>query len=110
MRLESREFLELVQTLPQLTYVFVALGSDTRNIEAAVRLRELCQRRGLHPYILAVVQDPFKTVALTSVTDYRGTAGVGLIQETHTTFIFWAHGICCTPRATSSTPGWKRRR
>ena len=39
MRLESREFLELVQTLPQLTYVFVALGSDTRNIEAAVRLR-----------------------------------------------------------------------
>ena len=27
MRLESREFLELVQTLPQLTYVFVALGS-----------------------------------------------------------------------------------
>ena len=32
--------LELVQTLPQLTYVFVALGSDTRNIEAAVRLRE----------------------------------------------------------------------
>ena len=73
MRLESREFLELVQTLPQLTYVFVALGSDTRNIEAAVRLRELCQRRGLHPYILAVVQDPFKTVALTSVTDYRGT-------------------------------------
>lgn len=38
MRLESREFLELVQTLPQLTYVFVALGSDTRNIEAAVRL------------------------------------------------------------------------
>ena len=72
MRLESREFLELVQTLPQLTYVFVALGSDTRNIEA-VRLRELCQRRGLHPYILAVVQDPFKTVALTSVTDYRGT-------------------------------------
>ena len=38
-----------------------------------MRLRELCQRRGLHPYILAVVQDPFKTVALTSVTDYRGT-------------------------------------
>lgn len=101
MRLESREFLELVQTLPQLTYVFVALGSDTRNIEAAVRLRELCQRRGLHPYILAVVQDPFKTVALTSVTDYRGTP-----YDLH----FLAHGICCTPRATSSTPGWKQRR
>ena len=100
MRLESREFLELVQTLPQLTYVFVALGSDTRNIEAAVRLRELCQRRGLHPYILAVVTPSRRWLSPPSPT-----TGVP-----HTTFIFWAHGICCTPRATSSTPGWKRRR
>ncbi len=101
MRLESREFLELVQTLPAADVCVCGAGQRHPNIEAAVRLRELCQRRGLHPYILAVVQDPFKTVALTSVTDYRGT---------HTTCIFWAHGICCTPRATSSTPGWKRRR
>lgn len=102
MRLESREFLELVQTLPQLTYVFVALGSDTPEHRGGGAAAGSCaSARGLHPYILAVVQDPFKTVALTSVTDYRGT---------HTTCIFWAHGICCTPRATSSTPGWKRRR
>lgn len=50
-------------------------GYDLRltAVDARPNARELCQRRGLHPYILAVVQDPFKTVALTSVTDYRGT-------------------------------------
>ena len=106
MRLESREFLELVQTLPQLTYVFVALGSDTRNIEAAVRLGGGCQRRGLPSrWSTRIFWRWGRTPSRRWLSPPSPTTGVP-----HTTFIFWAHGICCTPRATSSTPGWKQRR
>lgn len=53
----SRQCLELLERMESITYIFVSLGSDSRNIAAAIRLRELCERLGLHPYIQAVVYD-----------------------------------------------------
>lgn len=66
------EFDALLEQLPQITYVFVALGSDERNISAAVKLRTLLARRGDHPEIQTIVHSSDKKEALEGIVNFKG--------------------------------------
>ncbi len=70
----SKRCLELLERMEYITYIFVSLGSDTQNITAAVRLREICERLGFHPRIQAVVYDSCRADALRTAASQRGTA------------------------------------
>lgn len=70
----SKQCLELLERMKQITYIFVSLGSDTQNIAAAVRLRELCERLGCHPCIQAVVYDGYRADVLRTAASRGGTA------------------------------------
>lgn len=67
-------FDELVTALPQPTYVFIALGTDEKNIATAVKLRSLFARQGYSPRIQAVVFNSEKKEALTGIANYRKQA------------------------------------
>ena len=54
---KSEAFSQSVLALKKATYVFVALGDDEKNIEAAVDLRMLLKRKGDSPIIHAVVKN-----------------------------------------------------
>ena len=68
---ETTAFVQKVLALCP-TYVFVSLGNDERNIAVAVRLRELCERAGCHPYIHAIVYNSDKKAALDGITNFKG--------------------------------------
>ena len=70
--IDTIRFQQEFRELRQVSYVFVALGSDTDNIKAAVTMRMLSERSGFHPHIQAIVYASHKKVALEKVTDYRG--------------------------------------
>lgn len=57
---DTVSFNELIQSLPEITYVFVALGNDEKNISTAVKLRMLFERMGYNPEIQAVVYNSEK--------------------------------------------------
>ena len=68
----AASFDDVLLSLPRTTYAFVALGSDERNVAAAVKLRKLFEREGYAPVIQAVVNNSDKKASLTGVTNYRG--------------------------------------
>lgn len=68
---ESASFAGQIGKLVQTTYVLVALGSDERNINTAIRLRMYFERIGLHPVIQAIVYDPHQRKALQGIKNYR---------------------------------------
>jgi len=70
----SLQCLRLLGQMEQITYIFVSLGSDTQNVAAAIKLREICEQLGFHPYIQAVVYDRYKTDALHTAVSRSGTA------------------------------------
>ena len=84
---ETNEFWEVLKTLPQVTYVYVALGNDEMNIRTAVKLRSWFKREGIHPQIDALVQDTEKKKALQGVTNYSN-------QEYHINFIGDIESTC----------------
>lgn len=57
MDVETAAFDRLLERLPRTTYAFVALGSDEKNIAAAMKLRMLFLRMGYKPVIQTVVYD-----------------------------------------------------
>ncbi len=61
-----------LESLPAISYVFISLGSDERNLSAAVKLRTLFERRGCHPVIQAVISVPEKKEALYGVCNFKG--------------------------------------
>lgn len=65
-------FDELVKQLPRITYVFVALGSDEKNISTAVKLRTIFERLGYSPEIQAVIYNSDKRNALTDIGNFKG--------------------------------------
>ncbi len=69
---ESAEFDKRFALLPQATYVFVSLGTDEKNISAAVKIRTLCERLGYNPQIQAIVYNSEKKNALTGITNFKG--------------------------------------
>ena len=68
----TRRFQKEFEAIEHVTYIFVATGSDTSNIETAINMRMLSERKGIHPHIQAIVYAPHKKAALEKVTDYRG--------------------------------------
>ena len=60
----TEEFIKMVEKIPELTYVFISLGSDSLNITTAKLVRRICERRGQHPLIQAVVYDSDNTEIL----------------------------------------------
>lgn len=67
----SSRFQTLLEGLPPVTYVFVALGNDEANIAAAAHLRSLLEGMGLHPAIQTVVYDSQMKNALQGVRNYK---------------------------------------
>ncbi len=69
---ETAAFTREINQLKKATYVFVSLGDDDRNIRAAVNLRMLFERMGIHPMIQAVLTNSQQKKALTGIRNYRG--------------------------------------
>lgn len=69
---DSRSFIEKIRAIPDVTYVFVALGSDEKNIKTAVDLRMTFERMNIKPIIQAVVHNTGLAKSLNSITNYRG--------------------------------------
>ncbi len=68
---ETKSFDDTVAALPRITYVFVALGNDEKNIAAAVKLRTIFARLGYSPRIHSVVHNTEKKEALRGVTNFK---------------------------------------
>ena len=68
---DTKSFDDCIADLPATTYVFVALGSDEKNIQTAVKLRSILLRRGSEPVIQAVVCNSEKNQALNGVTNFK---------------------------------------
>lgn len=69
---ETSVFLREMQHIKAVTCVFVDIGSDEKNIRAAMQVRSALQKRKLHPRIMAVVKDAEKKRALEGIKNYSG--------------------------------------
>ena len=69
---ESYEFAEAILALPQITEVFIALGSSDAAIRAAMRVRTLAERKHCHPLIRAIVRDSNICKVLRGSYNFRG--------------------------------------
>jgi len=70
--IDSCEFREILDRISKVSYVFVALGEDKKNIRIASELRTYFEKRSLRPIIDAVVFDPNKVNALQGLRNYSG--------------------------------------
>lgn len=71
---ELQEFWEKLKDLPRVTYAFVALGDDEKNIRTAIKLRSWFTKGGMNPQIDTVVWDTDKVNALDGITNHSGQA------------------------------------
>lgn len=69
----STRYQQIVENLPAVTYAFISLGEDSRNIQAAVGLREMCERNGWKPYIQAAASGSEQANSLEGISNFRGT-------------------------------------
>ena len=74
MDVESKPFFDGIAQISDATYVFVALGSDERNVRTAVALRTYFERMGVSPIIQSVVYDSQKKQMLKDVKNYKEQA------------------------------------
>lgn len=83
----SIDFEETLQKLPRITHVFVALGSDVKNLQTSVRVREFCERQGQKPVIQAIIQDPRKVRSLSRIVNFKGVPyGIDFIGDLDTCY------------------------
>lgn len=68
----TKTFADKISKLTDVTYVFVSLGSDEKNIRAAVNLRMLFERMKNEPTIQAVVNNSDEKKALDGITNFKG--------------------------------------
>ena len=68
----TKIFLDMTDQIKPVTYVFIALGDDEKNIQLAVKLRTWLLKRGENPRIDAVVKNADKKFALEDVGNYSG--------------------------------------
>ncbi len=61
---QRQEFYDKARSLNDTTCVFVCLGDDEKNIEAAIRIRIMFEQIHIHPTIYAVVYHPLKSEML----------------------------------------------
>lgn len=84
---DTDAFDRVLKELPPATYVFIALGSDEKNISTAMKLRTLLLQWGLMPRIQAVVEDSEKRSALSDIANYKGQKyDIGFIGDIKTSF------------------------
>jgi len=67
----TETFFDTLRALPPVTYAFVALGDDERNISTALSLRTLFASLGYSSAIQAVVYNSDKKEALTGITNFK---------------------------------------
>lgn len=68
----TENFLDEISKLKNTTYVFIAVGSGETNIKAAMKLRIMFERIGIHPVIEAVSDSDEMNVAMTHNLEYMG--------------------------------------
>ncbi|MBR4863205.1 MAG: hypothetical protein IKU07_01410 [Oscillospiraceae bacterium] len=69
---KSAEFVRRIQALEDATYVVVALGADSANIDTAVDLRTYFAQVDCTPVINAIVHNSHQKTVLTGIKNYRG--------------------------------------
>jgi len=69
---ETITFLNEIQQLTHITYVFVDIGSDEKNIKTAIKLRSLLQKKELKPRIQTVITNSDRKNALEGITNHSG--------------------------------------
>lgn len=70
----TQEFAEKIAKIQDATYVFISLGSDEANIQAATNLRMRFERVGAKPVIHAVISSQEAKEALRTVRNSAGQA------------------------------------
>ena len=84
---QSITFAEAIHKITDTSYVFVALGNDDTNINAAVQLRMHFERMKIHPVIQAVVYNSQQKKALEGIQNYRGQAyDIAFIGDVESSF------------------------
>ena len=68
----SERCIQIIKELPSVSYVFVALGNDQKNVECAVSIRERCERMNRHPKIKAIVFNDNVANVLSNAVNFRG--------------------------------------
>lgn len=71
---DTKNFDNIIDTLPKTTYVFVAMGNDEKNISISLKLRTLFLRKGIKPVIQTVVYNTEKKEALTNIVNFKNEA------------------------------------
>ncbi len=69
---DTKIFADAISQISDATYVFVALGSEEKNIQVAADLRMHFERMGIKPYIQAVVGSNSVKEALSDVKNHAG--------------------------------------
>lgn len=69
--IDTADFDDILNALPETTYAFVALGNDEKNVEVSMKLRSLLLRRGNHAAIEAVVYDSEKAESLRQISNFK---------------------------------------
>lgn len=69
---ETITFLKEIQRIPDITYIFVDVGNDEKNIKTAIKLRSLLQKKKITPRIQAVVSNTERKNALDGITNHSG--------------------------------------
>lgn len=72
--IDSQEFIDILETLPQITYVAVCLGDDEKNLEMAVKMRSLCKRFGAFPFIQAIRYNLGENEDFSQAKNFKGQA------------------------------------
>ena len=71
-RIDSPAFEEEIESMKEITYVFVDIGDDEENIGAAVKLRSLLAKKGKDSRIQAVVYNSDRKKALEGARNHSG--------------------------------------
>lgn len=71
---QTKAFADAIKNISDATYVFVALGTDDANINAAVDLRMYFERLHIHPVIQTVVYNVQQKKALEGIKNFKGQA------------------------------------
>ena len=72
--IDSQEFIDILKTLPEVTYVAVCLGDDEKNLEMAVKMRSLCKRMGAMPFIQAIRYNLGENEDFSQAKNFKGQA------------------------------------
>ena len=68
---DTIEFTKTIHNMHDMTYVFVAMGTDEDNIRTAIRMRILAQQAHANPAIQAIVYNSDKKKALAGITNFK---------------------------------------